>query len=227
MWLRHQIQRIRAAFSSTAILDRSGSVLATRNISADASPAIYASIVAGEPLRQGEVLTGVIQRRRSFRSLGENNPELEEIQHPYVLVVSQDCDLEQDHRQRTNTEAPANTSDKLMPNVLLVQAVKAQELIAALPKGKDIYKRVIQNKDERYHVLQRVEPHADSTAVGVPALGIDFKRCFSVPTDELYVQLSSHAIRRTRLYSPYLEHFSKRFADFLNRVALPADHRIE
>jgi hypothetical protein len=231
MWLRRLIQRSHAASHPDAVAARSTSTLAgsdspSTQIQSNSSSAIYAPTVEGEPLRQGEVLTGVIQRRRSFRSLSSETPEMEEIRHPYVIVVTQDCDLEQDHRARTSAESPAIPIEKLMPNILFVQAVTWQELIAGLPKGKDIMKRVMQNKDERYQVIEQIDAPVDAAGEGVPALGVDFRRCFTVPTDEVYVQLSSNARRRCRLNSPYLEHFSKRFADFLNRVALPRDHRV-
>ena len=186
MWLRRLIQRFRAAFLPGAMAAGTTSALVASDslrtpIPPNSSSAIYAPIVAGEPLRQGEVLTDVIQRRRSFRSLSGDKPELEEIRHPYVIVVTQDCDLEQDHRARTNAESLAIPNEKLIPNILFVQAVTAQELIASLPKGKDILKRVVQNKDERYHVFEHTDPVADATGEGVPALGVDFKRCFTVP----------------------------------------------
>jgi hypothetical protein len=185
---------------------------------------IYIVSSATGPLRQGEILSDVLQRRRSFQSLALAIPEIDEIRHPYSIVITQDCDLEQDHTARNgSTTAP----DKLIPNVLLVQMVTVKELLAGLPKGKDILKRVIQNRDERYHVFEQVAAPQDAQGQGLPALGADFKRYFAVPTDELYVQLGSGVRRRTQLNSTYLEHFSQRFASYLSRVALPKEHQVE
>jgi hypothetical protein len=166
----------------------------------------------------------VVQRRRSFQSLALATPEIEEIRHPYCVIATQDCDLEQDHDARDESTTAA---DKRIPNVLLLQAVTAAELIAGLPRGRDILKRVIGNRDDRYHVLEPVEGNCDTLGQGLPALGIDFKRCFTVPTDELYAQLGSGAERRTQLNSNYLEHFNQRFAGYLSRVALLREHRVE
>jgi hypothetical protein len=187
-----------------------------------ASAVIYILPVTNGPFRQGEILTDVVQRRRSFQSLALEVAEIEEINHPYCVIATQDCDLEQDHDAR-NGEAAA---DKLIPNVLLLQTVTAEELIAGLPRGKDILKRVISNRDDRYQVLEPIEAACDTVGQGLPALGIDFKRCFTVPTDELYAQLNSGARRRTQLNSNYLEHFNQRFASHLCRVALLREHRI-
>jgi hypothetical protein len=185
---------------------------------------IYILPVTTGPFRQGEILTDVVQRRRSFQSLALAAPEIEEIRHPYCVIATQDCDLEQDHSAR-NEETPA--ADKMIPNILLLQAVTVTELIAGLPRGRDILKRVVGNRDDRYQVLEPVAADCDSVGSGSPALGIDFKRCFTVPTDELYAQLNSGARRRTQLSSNYLEHFNQRFAGYLSRVALLREHRVE
>lgn len=187
-----------------------------------ASVVIYILPVTTGPFRQAEILTDVVQRRRSFQSLSQAAPEIEEIRHPYCVIATQDCDLEQDHAARSE-----GLTAKTIPNVLLLQAVTVAELIAGLPKGKDILKRVISNRDDRYHVLEPVAVANDTSGMGLPALGIDFKRCFTVPTDELYAQLNSGARRRTQLNSNYLEHFNQRFAGYLSRVALLREHRVE
>jgi hypothetical protein len=56
-------------------------------------------------------------------------------------------------------------------------------------------------------------------------MAIDFKRYFTLPTDELYLRVERQETRRRcGLKSPYLEHLSARFSCFLSRVALPEDH---
>jgi len=178
-------------------------------------------------LRQTEILTDIVQKRQSLTSFGTEPPVLEAIRHPYAIVISQDCDLEQDFRARKPvTPVDKNAPDKTIPNVLLLEAVSAIELLGKV-SGSDIRKRVRNNKDERYHVLQKVESADDAEGTGLPSLGVDFKRFFTVPTDELYMQLRSNAKRHACLASPYLEHLARRFADFQSRVALPADHKID
>jgi hypothetical protein len=167
---------------------------------------------------------GIFAVVASFQSLTLAVPEIEEIRHPYCVIATQDCDLEQDHKAR-NEEEPA--TDKMIPNVLLLQAVSAAELIAGLPKGRDILKRVIGNRDDRFHVLESVEASCDTSGQGLPSLGIDFKRYFKVPTDELYAQLNFGTRRRTQLNSNYLEHFNQRCAGYQSRVALLREHRVE
>ena len=58
-------------------------------------PTVYCPSVEGDRLHQGEVLGAVWERRVSLHpETGE--PELEEVEHPYAVVSTQDCDLEQD-----------------------------------------------------------------------------------------------------------------------------------
>jgi hypothetical protein len=175
------------------------------------------------PLRQAEVLSDVFQYRRSFLSLRAKTHELEEIQHPYAIVMSPDCDLEQDFGSRMGKIK----ADKTISDILLLQAITVDELRATTPAGKDIWKRIRQNKDDRYHVIESADPQEDAIGAGLPALGIDFKRYFTVPLDELYEQCANQTKRRCFLDSPYSEHLNRRFSDFLSRVALPREHRVD
>lgn len=105
--------------------------------------------------------------------------------------------------------------------------IEAAGLRGAPGINSAIWRRIEQNKDERYQFLKRITPEQDTLGEGLPELGIDFKRYFTIPTDEVYVRLSAGVQRRCRLVSPYLEHLSTRFWYFQARVALPAEHRSE
>jgi hypothetical protein len=188
---------------------------------------IYIPSPTGTPFRQGEILTGIYQHRRSLASLKCRTHELEEIQHPYAVVMSPDCDLEQDFSERMHPSKKEGQSEKLIPGILLLEAMTADELRSTTPPGKDIWKRIRQNKDERYHVLEAVPNKSDAEGSGLPPLGIDFKRYFTVPTDELHEQCATTSKRRCYMESPFAEHINRRFTDFLSRVALPREHQVE
>ena len=112
---------------------------------------------------------------------------------------------------------------KQLPSVLLCQVVPAIGLKGSVDKR--VWDRILINKDERYHFLQRISPDEDAAEEGVPALGIDFKRYFSISTDELYRRIEiGECKRRCRLQTPYAEHLSTRFFYYQSRVALPRDH---
>jgi hypothetical protein len=149
--------------------------------------------------------------------MGETDLSVVRVDYSYVVVLSQSCDLQQDFAGR-QSEKPQ------LPDVLLCHVPTAEEL-RALCGGSDIWKRIRQNKDERYHFLEKVPSECDTRQEGLPELGVDFKRYFTLPTDEVYRRIElGPTLRRTVLCTPYLEHLSSRFAYFLGRVALPRDH---
>jgi hypothetical protein len=176
-------------------------------------------------LRQGEILTNIIQLRVNLRSFqaGEE-PSVDAVVHPYALIVTQDCDVVQDFTPRQQGQLD---SDKILPSVLFCEVVTANDLRGRSEIKTDIWKRIRQNKDERYQFLEMVSPDDDLLGQGLPELGIDFKRYFTIPTEEVYHWLTLDARRRCRLVSPYLEHFSNRFYYYQGRIALPAEHRSE
>ncbi len=182
---------------------------------------------AKSSLRQGEILSNIRRFRIDPNTLGTDNPGIQFALHDFAIVLTQDCDLEQDFKVRS----AGNRSDKLLPNVLFCNLAKAEDLrgtAATTGISSDMWKRISQNKDERYHFLQAVDGSCDAQQIGLPELGLDFKRYFTLPTDELYHRIDSgEAKRRCILVSPYLEHLSNRFAHFLCRVALPEDHLSE
>jgi hypothetical protein len=115
---------------------------------------------------------------------------------------------------------------KLVPNVLLCELTTAAILRPFLA-GTDILRRIRNNLDERYHCLLAVRPEDDRAGEGLPELVADFKRVFSIPTDELYLRVTLGMKRRARLKSPYLQHLSSRFGYYCLRVALPNEASLE
>lgn len=181
---------------------------------------IYVPSGTGQ-LRQGEILSGVSEVRVDVSGLREQQNRAISVNHPFAIVVSQDCDCEQDYKYRLGEDS----KDKEVPNILLCQIVTAEELRGSNSINSTIWGQVKINKNERYHFLQKAGVEDDLAGVGLPEMGIDFKRVFTVPTDELYFRIeNAQVVRRCRLTSPYLEHFATRFGYFLHRVALPLDH---
>ena len=191
------------------------------------SPRIYRITThrADSCLRQGEILSDLIQFRLDVATLGAEAPTASPYRHPFALLLTQDCDLEQDFFARSGTIA----LDKQLPNLLFCEVARAQELYDRIRQtNRKLWDRIKINKDERYHYLQKVEPSCDTLFEGLPELGVDFKKYFTVPTDEVYRRVEiGEAKRRSLIVSPYLEHLSSRFAYFLSRVALPQDHLSE
>jgi hypothetical protein len=178
----------------------------------------------GESLRQGELLSSLVEVRR-VSSANSGSEQIDLVTHPYAVVISQDCDLEQDFFARTGEAKLSKPSEKLLPSILFCEATTGDELKGRLADGQ-IWKQITQNKNERYQYLRGIPKDWDSLGDGTPDLGIDFKRYFTIPTSEVYSQIKTLAKRRAQLRSPYLEHFSLRFAYYLCRVGLPEEHLV-
>lgn len=189
-------------------------------------PPIYVvSEAVGTTLRQGEIITNVVQIRLEFEEFKKGSFVADSVVHPYAIVLSQDCDCVQDYTARNNQ--PPNTKNEI-PSILFGEVhtaewMRNQENPGSLHSG--LWNIVKRNKNERYQFLELVRPEYDAAGEGLPELTIDFRRFFSIPTDELYHRLAiGEAKRRCRLRSPYVEHLATRFGYFAQRVALPEDH---
>ncbi len=139
------------------------------------------------------------------------------------LLVTQDCDLDWDFRARQEQDETKKlkAQSKLLPNLLFCEVAQAEELRGVQTIASDIWRRVKQNQDERYHYLPAVPSHLDAVTRGFSDLAIDFKRVFSIPTEEMYKRLSLETRRRTILQGPFMQDLSNRFAYYHLRVALP------
>lgn len=171
-------------------------------------------------LRQGEIIEGLFELQiqiPSEPSIDLNQPaKLDRIDHPYSIVVSQDCDLEWDYKARSEEAS----EDKLLTHVLFCALFTPDETKSRSGKMSQLWKRVIQNQDERYHHLD--EAPVNGTEENLPELIADFKTTFSLPVEFVYWLVStSQAIRKGALFSPYLEDFIHRLYSFLGRVATP------
>jgi hypothetical protein len=190
----------------------------------------YRPSLREEPIRQGEILTGLTQIKLDPISFNSDKSKIVSVEHPFAIVVSQDCDLDWDGRARLGQ----GSSQKLIPSILFCEIVTAKELLDSIleldnapnDKKSRTWSRAKINKDERYHFFEAISADDDLIKEGLPELGADFKRYFSIPTDEVYLRIESdlNLKRRCTLRSPYLEHFALRFFAFQSRIALPEEH---
>lgn len=185
----------------------------------------------GQSLKQGEILTNVVElhvKPNSIKNLDSDslyvvNP----IKHPFAIIVSQDCDLEQDFNYRFKDKG--NPRHEL-PSVLFCQAQSVKNFQNSadyknLFKSRTFKNYFTNNNEFRYHFIQEIPEEYDACNCGLPELGIDFKRYFSLPTVEIYHRIKlTHTYRRSVLKSPYRDHFNQRFHNFNNRVALPEEY---
>ena len=132
----------------------------------------------GFALRQGEILSELIQLETDINSLNgidirdtamagtEVSAVTIPIEHPYAIVVSHECDLEQDFNNRPGSSFKVNQE---LPNILLCEAVDAY-VFEHDPNYEDILQRKTEssarknfrsNKDSRFHLIEEIPPDYD------------------------------------------------------------------
>lgn len=189
----------------------------------EASLVIHEKASNSHFLRQGEIITDLQVALVNWETK-DHEPKVDTMIQPYSVLLTQDCDLEQDSLTRDRNES----SDRRLPFLLFCEVFTAEDLFGKMRNIKRLWEKVAQNREERFHFFQKIDAALDDLGEGLPELGIDFKRYFTLPTDEAYRQVNvTQAKRRCKLVSPYLEHFCRRFANYLSRIALPIDHESE
>ncbi|MBL6751087.1 MAG: hypothetical protein ISP90_11225 [Nevskia sp.] len=172
----------------------------------------------GDILRDIEILEGVTEEvdPDGGEHLRERKRTL-----PYVVVLTQDCDLEQDFNSRAN-DARLD-EDKFLLSILVCPAYPAAQLRAGVHLGEghvmsrinsDRWKPLKDNQNPRYHFL------ADEQSLQVPEVVLDFKQYFTIPRDQAYgLSQASHYVATANAL--FREDLCRRFADYLTRIALP------
>ncbi len=146
-----------------------------------------------------------------------------------MVVMTAVCDLEQDFRVRFSLEGSSaphkregvlDSDPHLLTHVLLCDAFEEGQIRQQIT-GTDIWKRVRQNQDERYHHLSS-GPLRDMSGDNLADLYMDFKKATTIPTELLYDGLSMHKVQRLAVVLPvYVHDLMHRFYSFLSRVGVP------
>lgn len=156
---------------------------------------------------------------------GEHEWVFNEVTYDYSVVLTQECDLEQDYYYRILDKGD---QDKYIPMILMVPAYLAE----SLRYGKhltgygqkmqhinsDDWKKVKNNDNKRYHYLKI------DTYKNVPELVVDFKHFFTMSRDIIYNKIMnmSYKVSLTILYR---EELSQRFCSFISRIGIPDNIR--
>lgn len=190
--------------------------------------AIYQASDKGSSLRQGEILTGVVQYKPVVSELSQEIQELsfDAVLHPYTIVVTQDCDLDWDYRGR---HAEDIQPSKLLNSVILCEIAAAREIRdTADNMNSREWKLVESHRHERFYFFEKIPPEYEGEQEGLPELTADFKKVLGIDAATLYRQIELGIVkRRAVLASPYLEHFSRRYHSFHGRIALPFQYESE
>lgn len=188
--------------------------------------AIYQASDKGSSLRQGEIVTGVVQYNPVIDEIPKELQDLPftPIIHPYAIVITQDCDLDWDYKARGTNNNPS----KLLNSIVLCEIGTAESIRSTDGMNRKEWELVIAHRHERFYFFEKIPAECEVEQEGLPELTADFKRVFGIDASTLYRQIELGMVkRRAILASPYLEHFSRRYHSFHGRVALPFQYESE
>jgi hypothetical protein len=146
-----------------------------------------------------------------------------------VVVLTPDCDLEWDYDMRfvsyhaevgnpkTSDEHPQSVGQ-----VLMCQLYDHDQIRPRFKGDKDLWSRLKDNQDERYHRFPPAEVAGASEPTYLHELYIDFKKATAISCDSLYSGVLGGDVERVALVPPhYIHDLIHRFYGFLSRVGLP------
>jgi len=177
-----------------------------------------------ERVSQGDLIEDVEFIEYAIEKNG--NIEVSKINFPLIIVLTQDCDLNQDHIFR-KSNPPKLTQDKQLMSVLVAPIYNVEhfydgthpseiglnmEPFEKRPK-KIKNKLFIDNEIPRYHHLRFPDD------VSLVESVIDFKHYFSV--NVLYIEKLKKTKFVGKVSELYREDISHRFSAFLSRIGLP------
>jgi hypothetical protein len=147
------------------------------------------------------------------------------VRFPLALVLSQDCDIQQDHHALVGAESGGCRllSVLLAPLYEMNDAISGEQLanlkipMPSLPNSKKSQsaKGLRQNQHPRYHCLPLSEAKS-----GLPDAVVDFKHYFTVSSAYLLAIHDRSLV--ASLATLYREDVCQRFAAYLARIGLPS-----
>jgi len=179
--------------------------------------------IESERVRQGDIFPNVPYYESYTETKGEF--ELVVYDFPYVVVLTQDCDLEQNKAAReqvTATSKPID-NDKHLISVIVAPLYNSEHLfsgnhldqlgIVSQRQNAKLKGPITKNQNPRYHYIE-----FDDSVV-VPNSVVDFKHYFTISVGWLEANIDKRVCGIDPLYR---ELISQRFSNYLSRIGLPS-----
>jgi len=166
------------------------------------------------------ICQGDILRDFTFNDV-DSETRVREIKLPYIIILSQDCDLE---RAMSQLSAESSRLNQYLPNIMFVPAFTDEELkngehlngLYKVTQEKiptDRMKLIKQNNNERYHFL------SSDGELQIPDLIIDFKLYFTLDYKNVHSKYAATYLATAS--ELFRERLSQRFVNYLGRIGLP------
>lgn len=175
---------------------------------------------AQDRLSQGDIYENV-DYFESWDNFYSENTKISIINYPLIVVLTQDCDLQSDKKQR-EIKPPGS---QILKSVLVAPLYNFEHFISgkhledlgitscSISRNSTGAKNIIKNSDPRYHYFEFED------GIRIPPVVMDFKHYFSLSVDYLYrIKDENHVGRLAELFR---ERMSQRFANYLSRIGLP------
>lgn len=179
--------------------------------------------VDDDQIHQGDVFQNLHYYEKYIENTGRF--ELSLLKFPYSVVLSQECDLDTNRKERITIGQYQNEivmHDKFMVSLLCAPLYNAEHLFAGKHlseldidteiKNSKQKEYIKSNRNPRYHYIE-----FEDSALLVPMI-IDFKHFFTVSISELKECLNK---RKCSIKPLFRESITQRFANFLSRIGLP------
>lgn len=154
---------------------------------------------------------------------------------PYLIVLTQDCDLESDYwnyqkvfdkgcESQLNQVNAQKSSDKLLQSILVCPAYPSEQVRKGVHlddlgikmqefNSVTMWNFVTTNQNPRYHFLN------GNLEMQIPDLIVDFKHYYAIPMNVLYNKFEKKYWGTVN--ELFRESLSQRFAYYLSRIGLP------
>jgi hypothetical protein len=146
-----------------------------------------------------------------------------------MVILSPDCDLEQDFNSRFHDERDNVNPDPVareieephrLPYVLLCDVYERDQIRPRFTGMKDVWRRLEKNQDERYHHFAEAPLSGTDPPVMLPGFYLDFK-ILTLATQRLYEAIGAGVKREAVVPPIYLHDLVHRFYSFHSRVGIP------
>ncbi|HII95320.1 MAG TPA: hypothetical protein HA367_06270 [Candidatus Methanofastidiosum sp.] len=161
----------------------------------------------------------------------ENYYELDSFTFQYMVVLSQDCDLEYSEKTSIDQNTNQTLFNQYQPNLLLVPAFlmedfksgihlkKAFDITQKVHNGKEIDKIKNNTNEIRFHYLPYYKGKYKNKIFSVQEMVIDFKIYFTLPINTIFNEYMEKYV--ATINELYREALSVRFANYISRIGLP------
>lgn len=170
------------------------------------------------------ICQGDILKDFKFNTIKSDDSEVVEYYFPFIIILSQDCDLQYGLLVSSDLSHGPITSTQYLHNIIFVpafpvDAVKSGEHLLSLfniiqdKLDSKQFKLIKKNRNERYHYL------INDLDLQIPELLIDFKAYYTLSQE--YFSAKHKPSYVATINELFRERLSQRFSNYINRIGVP------